>query len=622
MPGIAGSISLVPDLPQQPGIVSRLTQSLMHEHCYSVQQIPCPQDGVAVIVNPGIDPLICGVSQDAGMGVSLGFYGEFHDPPCHAAQNGDEIAAILLRKYLQHEDRFPLSLDGSYVIFVADARRKKYLLFNDYYASRPVFYGIEDGRFYFSPEAKGVARMPGFNAAVDHDAMVTFLVCSSLVGEHTFYKNVKPLLPGTILTISDGRLTRSKSSQYAPCTPAIDRGEAYYRENLDALLLKSVEKQLRNVDKVFVPLSGGIDSRAIAGCVQRITGNGLHTVSWGVNENVPGSDTVVARQVADFLHADHHFARRESEHFQRDIGEMIYRIDGLNTDPASHSSELSIMRRIRGEFGALYVLRGEECFGHADEPQCDSEALGQWGIAPLSDHLRVESLLNPSRLPELREHSAQIIQGLTDSCPCVDITDRRDYFYFAVRLFHYHSRSAYCKRTVIDVRNPWLDRELLEFLAVLPAHYRIDREFYKRSVAALFPELMAIPPATRNSLENWSQIVQKDAAIQRFLRTHLIERPNSLYEILNPDAVRALLEQAVQPGGVRSSFKQRTMTATKNFLRTRTPELYRSLKPKLMTRIKTKEIRGEELLFRILILKLWCDQFVDGHAMPGDFQLN
>jgi hypothetical protein len=268
------------------------------------------------------------------------------------------------------------------------------------------------------------------------------------------------------------------------------------------------------------------------------------------------------------------------------------------------------------------VLRGEECFGHADEPQCDSEALGQWGIAPLSDHLRVESLLNPSRLPELREHSAQIIQGLTDSCPCVDITDRRDYFYFAVRLFHYHSRSAYCKRTVIDVRNPWLDRELLEFLAVLPAHYRIDREFYKRSVAALVPELMAIPPATRNSLENWSQIVQKDAAIQRFLRTHLIERPNSLYEILNPDAVRALLEQAVQPGGVRSSFKQRTMTATKNFLRTRTPELYRSLKPKLMTRIKTKEIRGEELLFRILILKLWCDQFVDGHAMPGDFQLN
>jgi hypothetical protein len=39
-----------------------------------------------------------------------------------------------------------------------------------------------------------------------------------------------------------------------------------------------------------------------------------------------------------------------------------------------------------------------------------------------------------------------------------------------------------------------------------------------------------------------------------------------------------------------------------------------------MTRIKTKEIRGEELLFRMLILKLWFDQFVDGEAMPEAFR--
>ena len=202
------------------------------------------------------------------------------------------------------------------------------------------------------------------------------------------------------------------------------------------------------------------------------------------------------------------------------------------------------------------------------------------------------------------------------------MVDRRDYFYFAVRLFHYHSRSAYCKRTVIDVRNPWLDRELLEFLAVLPVRYRIDREFYKRSVGALFPELMAIPPATRNSLENWSELLQKDTSLQQFLKTHLIEKPNSLHAILNPDAVRALYEQAIQPGGVRSSFKQRTMKATKDFLRQRVPGLYQAVKPKLMTKIKTKEIRGEELLFRLLILKLWFDQFLDGEAMPGDFRLN
>jgi asparagine synthetase B (glutamine-hydrolysing) len=620
MPGIAGCISLTPDLPQLPDVVSWLTRSLMHEARYTLQQIPCPEGSVAVIVNPEIDPLICGIAEDVQRGVSLGFYGEFHGYPFNAAASGDEVAAILLRRYLELENQFPMSLDGSYVIFVADRRRKQYLIFNDYYASRPVFYGMQGGRFYFSPEAKGVARMPGFDAGVDHDAMVTFLVCSSLVGDHTFYKNVKPLLPGTVLTIEEGKLIHGKSSQYAPSAAPVDRGADHYEGELQALMLKSVDRQLRDVDSAFVPLSGGIDSRAIAGCVHRLTPESLHTVSWGVNEDVAGSDTFVAREVAGLLHCDHRFARRSTEHFQRDIREMIYRTDGLITDSASHSSELSIMRRIREEFSGLYLLRGEECFGHAAEPTCDAEALGQWGIAPLGDHLRVESLLNPSKLPEFREHSTNIIKDLVDSCPSESIIDRRDYFYFAVRLFHYHSRSAYCKRTVIDVRNPWLDRELLEFLAVLPARHRIDRDLYKRSVRALFPELMAIPPATRNSLENWSEVVQKDRTMQQFLKTHLIEKPNSLHEILNPNAVRELYEQAIQPGGVRSSLKQRTMKTTKNFLRTWTPGLYQSIKPKLMTRIKTKEIRGEELLFRMLILKLWFDQFVDGEAMPEAFR--
>lgn len=620
MPGIAGCIALSHDLPVSSDIILQLTRPLLHEPCYTVQRIACPENSAAVVVNPGIDGMICGTGADATTGVSLGFYGEFHDPVFQAAASGEEIAKILLREYQKREDRFPSSLDGSYVIFVADGRRKKYLLFNDYYASRPVFYGMQNGVLYFSPEAKGVARAPGFDASVDEDALVSFLVCSNPVAEQTLFKNVKPLLPGTVLAIENGRLTRSISSLYAPCADTHDHGEDYYMDGLSSLLMKAVGKQLRNPGKVVVPLSGGIDSRLIAGCVHRITGGDLHTVSWGVNEDVAGSDTVIARQAANFLHSDHHFARRESEHLRRDIVEMTYRVDGLITDPATHSNELSIMRRIREEFGGLYVLRGEECFGHATQPTCDGEALGQWGIARLEDYPGIERLLSPSKLPELRAHSAQIIQGILDACPSVNFTDRRDYFYFAVRLLHYHSRSAYCKRTIVDVRNPWLDRELLEFLQTLPVRYRINRYLYRKTAAKMFPELMSIPAATRNSLENWPEILRKDRVVQQFLKMHLIDNPNSLYQTLNFDAVRVLYEKAILPGGEGPSFKRRAILATKEFLRSRAPQLYRRLKPALMTKIKTREMPAQELLFRLLILKIWFDQFVDGQAQPEDFR--
>lgn len=620
MPGIAGCISLTNGLSHPPDVLLRLTRSLLHEPYYSVQRIPCPEQCVAVIVNPGIDGMICGATQDVGCAVSLGFYGEFYDPPYQSAANGDEVAEVLLRKYLELDDEFPRSLDGSYVIFVADGRWNRYLLFNDHYASRPVFYGVQGSMFYFSPEAKGVARMPGFDAGVDEDALVAFLINGNPLVEQTFYKNVKPLPPGTVLTVADGKISRTESSRYAPCGDTVDRGEDYYVKGLSALLLKAVGKQLRNPDKAVVPLSGGIDSRLIAGCVHRITGGKLRTVSWGVNEDLADSDTVIARQVAKYLGSDHRFACRESEHLERDMREMLYRIDGLNDDPAFHSNELCIMRRIREEFGGLYVLRGEECFGHTPEATCDLEALGHWGIAKLGDYPRAEGLLNSASLPRYRDHSEQIIQGMLDACPSIDFTDRRDHFYFASRLFHYHSRSAYCKRTVVDVRNPWLDRELLEFLQALPIHYKFNRNLYKKTGSALFPELMTIPIATRNSLEIWPERLQTDPVIQQLLKTHLFEKRNSFHEILNLDGVKALYDQTIQPGGARPSLKQRTLHAGKNFLRTRAPELYKRLKPSLMGKMKPTQIQGEVLLLRMFQLKVWFDQFVDGQARPEDFR--
>jgi len=619
VPGIAGYVPLTNGLPQPPSILARLTRSLMHEPSYSTQTIQCPEGSMAVIVNPGIDGLICGAAHDVDSGVSLGFYGEFYDQECQAVLEGADVAGILIRRYLELDEALPRSLDGSYVIFIADERRKRYQLFNDHYASRPVFYGTQGDRFYFSPEAKGVARMPDFDAGVDEDACVAFLINGNPLGERTLYKNVKPLPPGTVLTIEDGQVIRTESSRYAPCGESVDRGEDYYVEGLSELLLKAVRKQLRDPDKAIVPLSGGIDSRLIAGCVNRIAGENLHTVSWGVNESLAESDTVIARQVARFLGSDHHFARRQSEYLQRDMGEMLFRIDGLNDDPAFHSNELCIMRRIREEFGGLYVLRGEECFGHTPEPTCDLEALGHWGIVRLQDHPRAERLLSKQKLPDFRDHSEQIVQGILDVCPSVNFTDRRDYFYFASRLFQYHSRSAYCKRTVVDVRNPWLDKELLEFLQTVPVRYRLDRYLYRRAGSALFPELMALPIATRSSLENWPEKFQKSSDLQQFLKTHLLEKRNSFHEILNPNAVRALYNETIQPGGVRPTVKQRTLQAGKNFLRTQAPQLYQRLKPSLMGKVESTQIQGEVLLMRMLLMKIWFDQFVDGHAQPEDF---
>ncbi len=595
-------------------MLSHLLSPLLHEQSYKVLHLACSETSSAAVVDPGIDDCLCGVASDPNSGVDVGFYGEFYDQEFRSAVDGRAIAEILIREYLEHRDKLPARLDGSYVVFVNDSRAETSIVFNDYCASRPLFYGIHNGMLYFSPEAKGIAGIPGFDASVDIDAQVAMLVCSNLIGDHTFYRNVKPLFPGNVLTVRAGKVHRSQSRQFLPDGEITDRGEKYYLDALCDRLLHSTAKLLKDPDRIVIPLSGGIDSRMVAGCVHKLTGGNLHTVSWGANEELPGSDAVTARIVASYLKSDHSFIRRKSEHLRRDMPEMLYRVDGLITDPIAHSNELNIMRQIRDDLQGRYILRGEECFGHASAPSCDAEALAQWGIYRLMDTPSLEEVLDEATLAELRKGNQNIYQHLVDSCPSKSMTDRRDYYYFTIRNFHYHTRSAYCKRTVVDVRNPWMDRDVLEFLNTLPARYRTDRYLYRKATKHMFPGLFEIPIATRNSLENWPQMLRESPDLQGFIRSNLIGSRNTLHQILDSRKVEDLFERSIRPRPVSASPTRQLVWSGKEYLRRHMPGLYRKLKPGLMMKIKMREMAGSEILMRLVCLKTWYDQFIDGRS--------
>jgi len=620
MPGITGYISLRLDAVVPPQNVSYLLPPLIHEESYKVSHLSGTRFCSVAAVDPGIDDCLCGVARDPKTGIGVAFYGEFYDQQFRSARDGREIAEVLIREYLEDGDKLSWRLDGSYTVFVNDPRTETCILFNDFCGSRPLFYATDKDILYFSPEAKGIAAVPGFDTTVDVDAQVAMLVCSNLIGDHSFYRNVKPLFPGTILTIREGKVHRSQPRPYLPDGATTDKGEKYYLSALCDRLLNATSKLLRDPDRIVIPLSGGIDSRMIAGCAHKLSGGNLRTVSWGSDEKLPGSDAVTARLVAEHLKSDHHFVRRQAEHLRRDMPEMLYRVDGLITDPIAHSNELNIMRHIRNQLGGLYILRGEECFGHASAPSCDAEALAQWGIYRLRDTPCLEQVLDKAALAELRENNDAIYQSLIDSCPCRSMTDRREYYYFNVRNFHYHTRSAYCKRTVLDVRNPWMDRDVLEFLNSLPARYRTDRYLYRKATTHMFPGLFEIPVATRNSLENWPQILRESTDLQSFMRMSLIESRSTLHQLLDPVEAENLLERSIHSRVAAVSPKLRLLRGGKDYLRRHMPGLYRRLKPQLMTKIKTREMAGSETLIRLVNLKTWYDQFID--AAPSSRGVN
>lgn len=611
MPGIAGCLRLLSGETISPDFSTDALRHLVREDNYICQVIAAEADGYAVAVGPGLREPVVGAAFDAVAGIRIGFYGEFYLPGLRDLA-GNEQAAALIDLYKEHGNGLPRILDGSFVVFVWDRIRRQALLFNDHVGSRPVYYCEQKGRLYFSPEPKGIARLKDVNITLDELALVTFLSFGSPLGDHTFYKQVHALPPGSILRTDLSRVAVEQYYSYSPCSEtAKDEGLEAYISGLRQALLESCRKRLHRLHRSVIPISGGYDSRGILACMTELSGKKLTTVSWGTDEDNPSADAFTGRKVAQYFGTDHVFLKRESAAFTSDIVEMVDRIDGLTTDPAEHHHELQIMRAIRDRTGSDYLLRGEEIFGtragwFLGSGSSDKEALAMIGIRELADYPNLIKVLRPDLRTDAIDQSRQLLAEIAEECPFRDYTARKDFYYFTQRIFNYLHRTTYYKLTVLDVANPWLDRAILDFYRTVPVKYRVEKILYRRTLEAMFPELMQIPIATETSLERWDEVVATDKTMQQFIVSQLLESHNALHEMLDRAEVERIVRAAIQGHG-RPPAKVRYVGMLKDAFARTSPRLYRAVKSRVLERTHLGFIPVHTLTFRLLVLKLWFD---------------
>jgi len=608
MPGLAGIINSSEKGPIDTDVLALLRMRLAHEHGYSLEQIKTVKSGKVVLIDPGVNDRLTGWAFDPASGTTAAFYGEFYNEGLPSAENGSETARRLIKLYREHGERFVERLNGSFVLFLDDGPGSFVMLANDHYASRPVFFSIQGGKLLFAPELKGVSCMPDADRTLNPLAFISFLINGHLLNDQTFFSRIHPMMPGSIITIRAGRLTMVQLYQNIRRSDSKDLGEAYYIDALSSLILRTVGKRLHSTQSLVIPLSGGYDSRGLVACVRQLTGEKVRTVTWGTDETTPGADGAVGRKISEYLGTDHHFLQRDSSRFVDDLDEMIYRTDGLNDDPGFHHNELSIIRKIRFELNAQYLMRGDHCFGFGGEVKSDPEALATIGVVGLEACPTLAGLLNPSLVEGFRSQMKGELRRMRDECKAEDPNDRKDYFYFTQRFLHYLNRSSYYKLTVLELQNPLMDRDILDFYKSVPWKYRLRKYIYKRTLKTMFPELFSLPFATAHSLESWGVLLRRSEDLQQYFRRHLLEERNGLHEFLDIDALGAYFYGSLK-GSDQPGVKARALDRAKKAFQV-SPPLYRLLKSVMFRFVQTKNLSSDQILFRLLIVKRWFDRFM------------
>ncbi len=500
---------------------------------------------------------------------------------------------VLLQLYINEGDKFLEKLNGFFAFAIYDKLQKALFIARDRFGVKPLFYYWDGNRFIFASEMKALLKYP-FERKIDQVSLVEYLQLNYIPAPNTMIEGVKKFPIGNCAKINynDKKLNFTpfcKESYYEGCeNKNISYDQAV--KSFYNLLDDSVQKRLLADVPVGTFLSGGLDSSAIT-AIAALHKKNITSFSIGYKEEPLFDETHYAELVSKKLGTDHHTFRLDNSDL---FGELYNILDTLG-EPFGDSSSIPmyiLCRKARqhvkvslsGDGGdelmggynkhlAEYKLRKSPYLGTLANtaapflnliPYSRNTAIGNkvrqvlrfskgaklsmpdryWEWASIADEskalnlIRNKSLSLSKQFGERKQSHLSTLDGNFNSL-----------FYTDVKLVLQNDMlvkaDLMSMANSLEVRCPFLDYRLVEYLFSLPFEYKIGENQQKRilrdAVSHLLPQeiLHRKKQGFEVPLLKWFKTELKGSIESLWLADDYIESQG----IFNPAYVKSLKRQ-------------------------------------------------------------------------------
>jgi asparagine synthase (glutamine-hydrolysing) len=386
---------------------------------------------------------------------------------------------VIVHLYEEYGDRCVEHLRGMFAFAVADGGRL--LLARDRLGIKPLYYSIVPGGVVFASEIKALLRCPELRPALDLQAFADSRAVGYPVGDRTFIEGVRGVLPGHTITVTRGPDgTAAAPSASAPAL-AVRRYYSLPAEHDEPMTFDSAQDllidMLRGIGRshlaadveVGLILSGGLDSTVLA-MLARDAGRPVRTFS--VAESLTHPDLVQATRVADDLGWPHHVTVLSFDDYVEAIPSYV------------HAQEAP------GKFGGLPLYCLYRHVGTQVKACLNGEGADEvfGGYTEYSDR----SLLARVRERGIRSYQRISHLGMELSPEALEVIDtvaaQQPYPVYLDRLLTSNLRDQLVRNHLelldksamaasVEMRVPFLDHRLVDFVASLPARYKVNQAF-------------------------------------------------------------------------------------------------------------------------------------------------
>jgi len=315
---LIGRFSKGADMPNCNREESRLSPSLWVQNVYH-----------PVTAAPG-EMIYC----DNG-NVQLIFHGEVYNcpelaehlgvekPTIKSIADGPELVTLGLEREGMH---FVEKTNGSFVLLAWYPRENKLYLANDRFGLRPHYYGWCGETLLVSPTVEAIHRCWNRQTRIDRVGALEFFTFQHLMGNKTMVEDISLLPPASICQVERGTLVAKQYWDFPYPEKPLAASEGELCEELQRRLSIAVNRQLPANCSLGVPLSGGLDSRVLAGIASQSIPH-LPVFTFG-NQNC--MDRRFASQIAHHIGAEHHCASPDNADWEGNFRASARLCDGMS----------------------------------------------------------------------------------------------------------------------------------------------------------------------------------------------------------------------------------------------------------------------------------------------------
>ena len=252
----------------------------------------------------------------------------------------DSDTEVLLKLYIREGEKCLNRLNGFFSFCIYDKQEQTLFLARDRFGVKPLLYLYDEDKFLFASEMKAMMSY-GIDKAIDYESLHAYLQLNYIPAPQTIFKSVKKLLPGYFVKVKKGgeftpvQYYSIQVKDFKNTTHHLDYNSA--KETFKELLNKSVERRLIADVPLGTFLSGGIDSSIITGIASKLKPD-LHTFSIGFKDDKFFDETHYAQMVSKKFNTNHTVFSLTHD----DLYEHVHNVLDYIDEPFADSSAINV----------------------------------------------------------------------------------------------------------------------------------------------------------------------------------------------------------------------------------------------------------------------------------------